>query len=60
MYQNENIKKSLIWKLIFIHILDDTAIQNGFLSTGWYLTLFFKNFYCYILLKFEKECGKCT
>ena len=40
-----------MWKLILIHILDEKAIQNGILSTEWYL-ISFKNFYCYILLKF--------
>ena len=43
----------------FIHILDKKTIQNVILSTGWHL-ISFKNFHCYVLLKFYKQCWKCT
>ena len=40
--------------LYFINILDKKIIQNGIFSTGWYLNLIKKNFYCYVLLRFWK------
>ena len=37
-----------------IHILGEKTIQKDILSTGWHL-ISFKNFYCYVLLKFKKS-----
>ena len=51
MYQNEKIMKILAWKSIFIYNLDEKTVQNGIPSTRWHL-ISFKNFYCYVLLKF--------
>ena len=51
MYQNEKIMKILAWKAIFIYDLDEKTVQSGILSNGWHL-ISFKNFYCYVLLKF--------
>ena len=34
MYQNDKIKKLLLWKLNFIHILDNESIQNDVCSNG--------------------------
>ena len=43
----------------FMNILDKKTIQNGIFSIGWHL-ISSKNFYCCVLLKFKKQCWKCT
>ena len=43
----------------FIHIIDKKTIQIVILSTRWHL-ISFKNFHCYVLLRFYKQCWKCT